>query len=810
MPGACDGLKVLDFSQGMAGGLATMVLSDFGAEVVKVEPPGGDPFRAWPASLMWNRGKKSVVLDLKTARGRADAQALAAQSDVVVESLRPGTAEKLGIDYAALSAQNAGVVYCSISGFGQYGEFRRYKGYEGVVAAKTGRMQVFAGQTQRPGPVFAAVQTATHGCSQAAVQGILAALLVRDRTGRGQWVQTSLAQGLMAYDLRDLLVRQLNRKDPIQYPLNLMQGSAQLPSLHYLPVQTKDGRWMQMGNLIEHLFQAWLMAIGLFNIYEDPRFMATPALTEENREALRDILLRRMREKTLDEWMEIFVADGNIAAEPFLTTQQALEHPQIVYNKDVVEIDDPGVGRMKQLGLLADLEKTPGRIQGPAPSVGQHTKEILSGVEKPASHRMSSLAARLPKHPLEGITVLELATVIAGPFSAALMADLGARVIKVEPPEGDPYRHLGGGTGTGPVKTTQGKESICIDLKTQEGQDIAHKLIAKSDVLMHNFRPGVPERLSVDYETARAINPNIVYLYAAGYGATGPYSLRPAAHPVPGAAIGGALLQAGQGMPPPPEQPLSWDEVKEVSRWLGRANEVNPDPNTGVVLATAMMLGLYARSRTGMGQRMQVSMMGANAYTNADDFFSYQGKPPRPEPDADCYGLGALYRLYEAHEGWVFLACLFEEEWQSFCSAVGREDLLTDPRFDTDSNRKANDAALADILSALFRARPASEWEELLIPCEVACVQAAQHTMGSFFEDSQHAWDNQFTRETDHLRFGTYWRHSGMAHFSLTPGRYGPGVLAGQHTRTLLRELGYKNDDILDLKTRGVVGWEEP
>ncbi|MBI2885676.1 MAG: CoA transferase [Chloroflexi bacterium] len=812
MTSPCDGLRVVDFSMGMPGGMATMILSDFGAEVIKVEPPMGDPFRAWPAALLWNRGKKSVTLDLKTPEGRDQAQLLSERADVVVESFRPGKAAALGIGWEELSQRNPGLVYCSITGFGQTGPYKNYKGYEGVVAARTGRMLVFEGQKPRPGPVYAAVQTASHSTSQAAVQNILAALLVRAKTGRGQWVQTSLVQGMMSYDIRDLVIRQLSRRDPVTFPLDLLGSRGRLPTLTYLPAQTKDGRWIQMANGMERLFHAWVQALDLWNLYDDPRFMEAPQLTEENREQMRDILLARMREKTLDEWMDIFIKNGNVSAEPVVSTQDGMEHPQVLHNRHVEEVDDPTVGRMRQLGVLADLQETPGRIQGPAPTVGQHTQQVLADLHHRAPVGPSAPAGngRLPRHPLEGITVLEFASIIAGPYSASLMADMGARVIKVEPPEGDHIRAMMGMRGTGAVKLTQGKESICIDLKLPEGQSIVHKLIAKSDVLLHNYRPGVPERLGMDYETAKGINPTIVYVYFGGYGSTGPHSLRPAFHPVPGAAIGGALLQAGAGMPPPPEQELSWEELKEVSRQLFRANETNPDPNSGVVIASTMMLGLYARQTAGKGQWGQVNMLGSNAYANADDFFWYQDKPPRPEPDTDGYGLCATYRLYPAKEGWVFLACLFEEEWQSFCAAVERLDLLQDPRFATAEARAANDAVLSQVLSEVFKGCTADQWEALLTAADVACVRADGNTLGEFYEESQHCQQNGFVRETDHLRFGTYWRHSGLAHFSLTPGRYGPGVIAGQHTRQLLRELGYTQEEIDDLKQRGVVNWEEP
>src|SRR5580704_5237759 len=214
MAGPCNGLVVLDFSWGMAGGLATAVLADFGADVIKIEPPSGDPFRSHPAWIAWNRGKKSAVVDLKTEQGRSHAQRLAEQADVVLESFRPGVAHRLGIDYATLSAINPRLVYASISGWGQQGPLSQVAGYEGAVAAKSGRMMDFAGQMNRSGPTYTAVQVGTWAASQAAVRGILAATLARDSTGRGQLVQTSILQNMIPFDLAELVMRKLSRGYP--------------------------------------------------------------------------------------------------------------------------------------------------------------------------------------------------------------------------------------------------------------------------------------------------------------------------------------------------------------------------------------------------------------------------------------------------------------------------------------------------------------------------------------------------------------------------------------------------------------------
>src|SRR3984893_197855 len=425
MAGPCNGLVVLDFSWGMAGGLAPAVLADFAADVIKIEPPAGDPFRSRPAWLAWNRGKKSAVLDLKTVEGRMQAQRLAGQADVVLESFRPGIAHRLGIDYATLSAINPHMVYASISGWGQQGPLSQVADYEGVIAAKSGRMASFEGQMNRAGPAYAAVQVATWAASQAAVRGILAALLARGANGRGQWVQTSLLQNMIPYDLAGLMMRQLSRQDPKTFPPDSLGAQLRLPMLQYIPVRTKDGHWLQHANLMDRLFRAYLKAVGLGWVLEEELFKNAPIMNLEGREALRDLILNKMQERTLDEWMEIYVADGNIAAEPFLYATDGMKHEQFVHNCHAVEIADPRVGRLTTVGLLARLSDTPGEVGGPAPELGQHTAEIL---QRTASrpHRASPGTVektngdahnRAPVKPLlDGITMLDFSMVIAGPY----------------------------------------------------------------------------------------------------------------------------------------------------------------------------------------------------------------------------------------------------------------------------------------------------------------------------------------------------------------------------------------------------------
>ena len=359
---------VVDFSSGWPGSVATMVLSDFGAEVIKVEPPAGDPYRAFPQHLLWNRGKKSIVLDLETEDGRAKAQQLAAQADVVIESFAPGQADALGIGYDTLSANRPDLVYCSISAFGPKGPYANYKPYESVVAAKVGRYSVFTGQAGRPGPHYAAVNIAGHGTTMAALRGILSALIVRDRTGVGQKVETSLMQGITAFDISNWLIWQMMINFPDRFQDDPQSDPNRQPGVGYQPIRTKDGEWIQMANIIVRLFRSAIESMGLGDVLKDPRFEKAPTLMAEEREELRAMVIKRGLEKTKDEWMDIFVNQtSNVAAEPFHTTQQGMNHPQVVHNRHVVEVDDPRVGKMKQLGVLVRMSDTPGSRQGPRP-----------------------------------------------------------------------------------------------------------------------------------------------------------------------------------------------------------------------------------------------------------------------------------------------------------------------------------------------------------------------------------------------------------------------------------------------------------
>jgi crotonobetainyl-CoA:carnitine CoA-transferase CaiB-like acyl-CoA transferase len=790
-PAPLTGIRVLDLSSGPVGGVATTVLADFGADVVKVEPPDGERFRAFAASPLWLRGKRSVAADLRSAEGRGAVQSLARACDVLVLSGPPRRAAQWQLTPADLAELNAAAVHCQITPWGPRGALASLPGYEALVAARAGRTRTFGRQLRGDAPGFAALPVAQHACAMGAVQGIVAALLARARSGRRQRVETSLLQGLLPYDLVELLLVQLADRGAIALP---DPSAGDMPTLNYHPVLASDGRWIQCGNLLEHLFYAFLDALELLpELLGEERFQGSPAQwSAESVEAARDRILLRVRERPAAEWMARFRANGNVAAEPYRSAQEALAHPDLLANGEIVTLADPRRGEVRTIGAIARLSATPARVARPAPEIGAHTAEVSAEWQpaQPAARQLGEGHAR----PLEGILVIDLSTIIAGPLATSMLSDLGARVIKVEPPSGDPSRQIIAG-GSLAVRMNGGKESLAVDLKTSEGRALLRALVARADVVVHNFRRGVAERLGIGFEDCRALNPRVVWAAVSGYGSHGADAARPATHPVVGAAMSGATHQAGDALRLRCE---SLAELREAARQLMRANEANPDPNTSSVAAAAILLALLARERgLAAGQRVDVSMLVANAWANADDFLAYAGKPERPALDAALRGFAPGYRLYEARDGWLMLAVVQEAEWLRLAAALG------DPALASPATRSA------EALEAHFRGRSAAEWEALLAPQQIGCARADGPAPGRFWSDDLHVRENGFVASARHARHGDVLRWGALVHVNGFPSLRAAAPLCGEHTDSVLAELGRSAEEIASLRARGVVASEK-
>ena len=521
-------------------------MADAGAEVIKIEAPGGDPTWSHYASPMWHRGKKSAFLDLKTPEGQDTLKRLAANSDVLLHTLMPGAAERLGAGYETLRAVNPALVYCSVSGFGPLKSLEHVKGYDAIVAAHTGRFHVFNKQIDREGPKFGALPVASFGAGMLALQGIFSALLVREQTGRGQKVETSLLQSLIAYDWLWLLWQLKNRGD------NPTLGWSETePTPQYFVCPTKDGQWLQMANAMEHLFFNWIIGIGLGDYLADPRYSHFPNTeSKEAEEELYQRMFTRMKERPLDDWTHTFMTEVDAASEPFRQTASAFTHPQVVSNAHTMTVETTDGRFIKQASRIATFTATPVSVTRPAPTPGQHTADIIALVSETAFGilRLSQGMAEIPQKPLEGITIVDFASWIATPLGPAILADIGAAgQLGLSPWEAN----LGAVSASWASGPTRARSPWPLTSRRTRAVRSSTRIIKRSDALVHNFRPGVPERLGIDYKTLNKINPGLVYLYGAGYGSTGPYSRRSVMHPIPGAVAGGALFQAGLGTPPP-------------------------------------------------------------------------------------------------------------------------------------------------------------------------------------------------------------------------------------------------------------------
>ncbi|PYO20122.1 MAG: hypothetical protein DMD88_12880 [Candidatus Rokuibacteriota bacterium] len=351
--------------------------------------------------------------------------------------------------------------------------------------------------------------------------------------------------------------------------------------------------------------------------------------------------------------------------------------------------------------------------------------------------------------PLDGIRVVDLTSYIAGAYAAMQLADMGADVVKVESPEGDSFRELPGFFGW-----NRGKRSISVDLKTPEGREIVERLAARGDVVMENMRPGVADRLGVGWERLAALNPRLVYCSVTAFGSTGPGVERPGFDPI-FQALGGVMTLQGFGGPP---------------QYLRTAPT---DYYTAALATQAIVAALFARERTGRGQRVETSLLRGVLALQSGVAVDYPGKPVliRDNP---------TYRLYQTGDGqWFFLAVGNQSFWVKLCKALGLEHLADDPRFGSWMLRLQNN-------------------------------QDPVQPLLDFFEDPA-VRHHDLVHEYDHPEVGRLRMIGQPLVFTETPTRDpGPPPTLGQHTDAVLRELGYTNADIAALRARRVLGGPRP
>jgi crotonobetainyl-CoA:carnitine CoA-transferase CaiB-like acyl-CoA transferase len=798
MAGICDDLNVLELGSGsVAASITGMVLADAGARVVKVEPAEGDRLRVVNPSgfLVWNRGKESLVADLRSPDGQQDARELAANADVVIEGFAPGTTARWGLDAACLHSINPALVHCSITAFGQTGPYAALKGYDSLVAAKCG-LWARGAFGHRAGPIMYPVPWASFGAAMQSVAGIMGALMVRDITGRGQSVDATLFAGLDPLDYFVATIAQLMVKRGEKPSTDAR--SAVAASRYGVLLATSDGRFVQTSTLLPHQGKALCDVAGIGHVVTEPRFSRLPMFdTVDDAQAWEDLLLEAFREHDLAYWLPKLLASPDIAFEVAVTSEQGLDHPQIVHNGDVITVDDPRLGPVREVGPIchvADAAMMPG---GSAPAVGENGGPF----DPRRAHRATGAA---PEHPFAGVTIVEFGYFYAMPYALAMAAALGARVIKIEDVNGDPHRKSFG-PDVASNKTTAGKESLSVDLRRPEGRAIAQQIVASSDVFVTGFRSGVAERVGLGYDDLTSLNPRLAYVHAAGYGTDGPYAHRALYAQAAQAVAGSFGRQVGHWSDPAMNEGMSVIELQAVV--LPRLGQVvDGDSNAALALFAAIGLVLRRQRTRGEGGFISTSMISGNAWAYADDFCSYASKPPLKLADDEYYGTDALDRLYPAADDtWVCVAIRSDSEFRRLADALGDGVLATDDRFATCDARAVNDAALVGALTQQFARRDAATWEALGVQHRVGVVAAnlqGQPMMTSFDAGLLEAG---LTVRYEHPIFGEMVRAAPPLTFSETPGRVAPPCIRGEHNRSILAELGYADDAIDQLEAAGVI-----
>ena len=401
--GPLAGVRVLEFSEIIAGPFGGTLLSDMGADIIKVEPPAGDPWRGFqPLGLRegrgyisLNRGKRGIALDLNAPEGREIVQALAKEMDVVIVNYRPDVSAKLGIDYPTLSALNPRIIYCDNTAFGRRGPYAHRPGYDLIAQAVTGLMSV-EGRQKEGVPLVNALPSADISTGVAIAWGICAALYARERSGRGQRVDTTLMSSALAIQgtrFMSIDATDLERREEAIEKINELRlhgGSYQeqldvilgvrpvVGNIYYRVYKTADG-FMAVGCLSTPLRVKLLAAIHM----QDWRIGLSPAdvdvmdpTVQQRAQALVEQAEAIFAAKTTEEWLPILDAAG-VPAGPLRFTEELLEDEQVVENNYVVSVDHPLMGPVRMAGPMIQMSETPLAVQGPSPTLGQHTAEVL-------------------------------------------------------------------------------------------------------------------------------------------------------------------------------------------------------------------------------------------------------------------------------------------------------------------------------------------------------------------------------------------------------------------------------------------------
>ena len=690
------GLQVLDLADEKAS-FCSKLLADFGAEVIKIEPPGGDasrrigPFQgnnphSGKSLSFWynNTNKLGITLNLETEEGREKFRQLAREADIVVEAFSPGYLERLGLDYGSLSRVNPNLILASICGFGQDGSHRHYKSCDIVASAMGGQMHV-CGASDTP-PLRPYGEQPYYLASLFAAIGILIALREREHSGEGQHIDISLQEAVAA-TLERVLVRYfydgvVSQRQGREQTLPLI-----LPCRDGYILLTIEREWDILVNLLE--------SEDIVGELKEERWQEEE-YRRQHWDHVVDTLSRWTKCHTKSELFEL----GQLMRFPWAPVSsfgEMANSPQLLARNFFVPVEHPERRtHFSYPGLPCKFfDKELSAINNQqsarrAPLIGEHNAQVyreklrlgIDAMEKPSANRVSNKESKNHSLPLQGLRILDFTWLLAGPYATRILADFGAEVIKVQSQK----------TATGTECNATGyfnawnrnKLAITLNMAHPEAKDIIHRLVEASDVVMENFAPRVMSNWGLSYEKLVEVKPDIIMLSMSGMGQTGPWRDFVALGPTIQALSSITYLTSAPGSPP---------------SGLGHSYA---DPVAGLFAALAVLAALGYRSKTGRGLYIDISEYEAMCSLLGPAILDYTVNHSAATPQGNDPGYipAAPYGCYKCvgEDRWCVIAVFTEEEWQALCRVLGDPAWSREEKFSTFSGRRRNSEELDKLL----------------------------------------------------------------------------------------------------------------